>query len=92
MAKNAAGGHRAGKKNRKHNRNKLRSPSAKAYKAEGRAEKNKAKKLARHQRHHPNDKQSNYSVVVDYKVVKRTPEQQAEHLRVQAWKRYLRSA
>ena len=44
-----------GKKSRKHGRN-LRSPAMKRYHAEYRDRKNKLKKLVRHLKKHPNDK------------------------------------
>jgi hypothetical protein len=46
------------KTNRKHNRHKTRSPSAKAYNSEGRYFKNKKKRLIRHLKVHVADKQS----------------------------------
>lgn len=42
---------------KKQNRNK-KSPNGKAYLAEGRALKNKKIRIARHQKEHPNDKQT----------------------------------
>ena len=45
----------AGKKNRKYGRNKL---VCEQYQREGRREKNKAAKLARHIKRQPNDKQA----------------------------------
>ena len=45
--------HKSGKKHRKHNRNKI---CCEVYKKCGRQEINKAKKIARHQKAHPNDK------------------------------------
>lgn len=53
----------AGKTNRKHNRHKTRSPSAKAYKAEGRYFKNKKRKLSKHLTKHNNDKQADLALV-----------------------------
>ena len=81
----------SGGKNRKHNRNKLRSPSAKAYLAEGRREKNKNRRIARHLKQHPNDKVI-IGNIVDYKIIKRRPEDEAEYRRVQVWRKYLKSA
>lgn len=46
-----------GKKNRKHNRNRD-SAAMKRYRNEGRRDKNKKLKLARHLKNHPNDNQS----------------------------------
>lgn len=92
MAKNANGtGGKKGKKNRKHLRNKMRSPSAKNYIAQGRCLKNKAKKYAKHLKSHPNDKPGIF-VKVDYKVVKLKPEDAAELKRIINWRNYLRSA
>lgn len=55
-----------GKKNRKHGRNK-RSPSDKVYTSQQRWIKNKANKLARHMKNHPNDLQSvTEGVIVNY--------------------------
>ena len=51
-------GVKKGKKNRKHNRHKLRSPSAKAYAIEGRYFKNKKKKLVKHLKLHGADTQA----------------------------------
>lgn len=70
MARNAAGGHKAGKKNRKHKRNAMRSKAQARYRSEARWLKNKAKKLAKHKKLHPNDAQANYSIVVNYKIIK----------------------
>lgn len=50
MADNAA--RRKGKKNRKHGRNKK---WCEAYRLRGQREKNKAKRLAKHRKAHPND-------------------------------------
>jgi hypothetical protein len=47
--------HKGGKKNRKHGRNKK---WCERYRAENRRAKNKAKRLARHLKHHPNDRQA----------------------------------
>ena len=48
---------RSGKKNRKHHRN-VDSPSMKRYFNEGRQLKNKKRKLLKHIKNNPNDKQS----------------------------------
>jgi len=58
------------RKGRKIHRHVTRSPAAATYRAEKRWEKNKAKKLVRHLKLHPGDKQSVLKPVVDYKVVK----------------------
>lgn len=46
-----------GKKNRKHKRN-VNSPAMKRYNAENRMLKNKKRKVLKHVRKHPNDKQA----------------------------------
>lgn len=90
MAKSVSGsGGKKGKKNRKHLRHKMRSPSAKAYSAEGRSLKNKVKRVAKHKKLHPNDKQ-NVLTNVDYKIKRLKPEEQAELNRIRQWKCYLK--
>jgi hypothetical protein len=76
-------------KNKKHNRNKLRSPSAKAYLAQNRYEKNKAKKLAKHRKAHPNDGQCTNTAIVNYKLIKLELKKQKELDRERRWKSYL---
>jgi hypothetical protein len=89
MAKNAAGGHKSGKKNRKHKRHLLRSPSHKRYEAENRCEKNKIKKQKRHRDNNPNDK-TVLGTVPDYRNRKLKPEEQQELQRQHQWKAYLK--
>jgi hypothetical protein len=79
----------AGKKNRKHNRHKTRSPSAKAYAAEGRYENNARKRQAKHALKHVNDKQK-LGVAADYKIKKLLPKEQLQLERDRVWKTYLR--
>lgn len=60
---------KSGKKGRKHGRVK-NSLWYKAYTNEGRQLKNKAKKIARHLKLHPNDKQVRGTVPIYKKVIK----------------------
>ena len=86
MAKKA----KSGKKGRKHSRCKD-SIWYKAYTIERRQEKNKVKKINRHLKKHPDDKQCiNQSVIVDYKIPHLKPEQYAEQRRILIWKCYLK--
>lgn len=88
------------KTNRKHGRHKTRSPSAKAYAAEGRSLKNKLIKLRSHMKRNPTDKHNganecllkagNKGKAPDYKPLRIPPEKVKEYLANKRWKLYLR--
>lgn len=86
MTKKASAGRGKGKKRRI---NETRKAEFLAYKKEDRASINQLRRLERHKKKHPNDKQEIGTVAV-FKTIKRTPEDAVRYRTQQRWEGYLK--